>query len=420
MKIIHINCSDAGSTGKIISDISEYAFAEGHFSVLLCPTITTENNKVLEKYSVCFKNEQYINRRMGNVFGLQYGGAPHSTSCIKRHIEEILPDVVHIHSANCSMVNLYDLFSFLGKKGIPTIITNHAEFFYTGNCSHAKECEKWKFGCGKCPRLREATTSLFFDRTHEAWEKMKNAIHKIHDIRVVSVSPWVYERSSISPIMDSIPQLTIFNGINTSIFYPRTTRLKEQLGIKDSTKVILYVTAAFNPLEYKNKGGGYIVELAKRIEKEDAIVLVLGRSAKGAEDAIVGIDNLKYLGMVSNQNLLAEYYSIADVTVITSDRETFSMPVAESICCGTPVIGFKAGGPESIAYDKMSCFVDYGDISTLIHEVKDNWLDLKRKGAFSEYVTETKKMYSAENMARKYLDLYKEIVGFENRNSNIP
>ena len=41
---------------------------------------------------------------------------------------------------------------------------------------------------------------------------------------------------------------------------------------------------------------------------------------------------------------LAEYYSLVDVTVITSFHETFSMVVAESLSCGTPIVGFKAGG----------------------------------------------------------------------------
>jgi glycosyltransferase involved in cell wall biosynthesis len=37
------------------------------------------------------------------------------------------------------------------------------------------------------------------------------------------------------------------------------------------------------------------------------------------------------------------------------------MIVAESLCCGTPVVGFKAGGPESIAIDDYCVFVQFLD-----------------------------------------------------------
>ena len=43
-------------------------------------------------------------------------------------------------------------------------------------------------------------------------------------------------------------------------------------------------------------------------------------------------------------NFAQQLYSAVDLTLITSQRETFSMPVAESLCCGTPVVGFDTGG----------------------------------------------------------------------------
>ena len=39
------------------------------------------------------------------------------------------------------------------------------------------------------------------------------------------------------------------------------------------------------------------------------------------------------------------------------------MVTAESLCCGTPVVGFKAGAPEQIAIKEFSEFVEYGDLN---------------------------------------------------------
>lgn len=71
-------------------------------------------------------------------------------------------------------------------------------------------------------------------------------------------------------------------------------------------------------------------------------------------------DNVILLGKVTNQELLAKYYSMANLTILTSQFETFSMVCAESLCSGTPVVGFKAGAPEQISIQQYSEFVEYG------------------------------------------------------------
>lgn len=71
------------------------------------------------------------------------------------------------------------------------------------------------------------------------------------------------------------------------------------------------------------------------------------------------------IGNVSVQEKLTDWYSSAVLTIITSKREAFSMSVAERLCCGTPVIGFAAGEPESIALEEFSEFISCGDENIL-------------------------------------------------------
>ena len=203
-------------------------------------------------------------KRIAYVLGYQYGFAPVSTFKIKRIIEKENPNVIHIHSANCNVVNIYSLLRYLKQNKIPFIITNHAEFFYTGSCSHAFNCEKWKSGCGNCPQLRFAANT-WRDTTANAWKKMKKAFAGAKQCYVVSVSPWQKKRALESPIFSGVQQRCIMNGIDASIFFEKRF-LKE-----DDWRTVLFVTADFNTTDKYSKGGFYLLELARLLKNEKII-----------------------------------------------------------------------------------------------------------------------------------------------------
>ena len=255
--------------------------------------------------------------------------------------------------------------NYLAKNNIPTVITLHAEFQYTGGCGHAFECEKWKTGCGKCPVLSEATQSFIFDSTARTWKKQNECYSKFNsnNLAIVAVSPWLKDRAAQSPMLKSFPISYVYNGLDTSVFYRRENiegLKKKHLG-ECNKKIVLHVTANFDTTTENAKGGNYILDLANMMKDEPVkFVVVAGRHKFESLP-----DNVIFLGRTQNQDELAELYSIADASIITSKRETFSMPLAESLCCGTPVVGFLAGGPESIAIKEHSRFVEYGNTVAL-------------------------------------------------------
>ena len=104
--------------------------------------------------------------------------------------------------------------------------------------------------------------------------------------------------------------------------------------------------------------------------------------------------------------MLAAYYSMADLSVIASERETFSMPVAESLCCGTPVVGFKAGAPEQIALREYSAFVEYGDTDALYVAMQQMLCRSFDRERIAENAAER---YGSENMVAEYVRLYDEM-----------
>lgn len=406
MKVLQINCVyKNGSTGKIVYDIHNGLKDNDIESVIVYGRGLEINEKNVYKTSNEFIAK--LNNLRSRITGLQYDGAILSTNKILKIIKNESPDVVHLHCINGFFVNIYRLMDYLKVNNIPTIVTLHAEFIHTGNCGHAFECNKWKSGCGKCPYLKQSTHSLVFDRTHEAWVKMKGSFEGFNNIIITSVSPWLHERAKESPILSDKEHHVILNGIDTeTIFLPsKFQHLKEKHGLKNE-KIILHVTASFKS---EDKGGKYIIELAKKFINKNLKIIVIGNKDNNIELP----SNIIDVGRVENQKELAEYYSMADLTVITSRKETFSMVCAESLACGTPVVGFKAGAPEQISIPEYSEFVEYGDCNKLMGIIK-KWLNAK--GDFNPVIFEERReIYSRNIMVNRYMCLYNEVVNMNER-----
>ena len=402
-KVLFMNCACTGSTGKIIGDIADYAVLKGYENIL-CAPCAPGSNKNIKYYRTSLPKEQGIYRRLNYLYGFQYGLAPLSTARIKRIICKEKPDIIHIHCINGFMVDIYSLIGYIKKHHIPTVITNHAEFFYTGSCALAYECEQWMTGCKNCPREKQSTGGKIWKTAAAGWKRMEKAFSNWDRVIMVSVSPWVGKRAAMAPIVKSIPQAVVTNGVNTQVFtYRDPAALRRKYGFSPATKIIFHPTASFSDSEADRKGGRFVIELAKRFAGEDVVVLVAGRYA----DRLQLPDNMTMLGMLSDQKRLAEYYAMADVTVVAGKQETFNMPVAESLCCGTPVVGFLAGGPESIAIKKYSYFSEHGNVDLL----ENNLRKLLVSNLDAEMISnEAQQYYAASTMAEQYIGLYDRVL----------
>lgn len=331
-----------------------------------------------------------------------------TTHRIMRFIKNKKPDIVHLHCINGYLVDIVQLLEFLKDEGISTVITLHAEFMYTGGCGYSHECDKWMRiagGCGKCSYIgTEHPRSWFFDRTALEWERLRCAYDGFKNLTVVGVSPWSASRAGRSTFFSNSRVISINNGISEKVFHPEfNTQLSEELK-GDGKKTVLHVTANF---ESPNKGGhDYVLDCAKRLRNEPIKFIVIGRAANRDWP-----ENVKYLGQVKDKQKLAQYYTLADLTLLTSRKETFSLVTAESLCCGTPIIGFRAGGPESIAIEEYANFVKYGDKNALAEAVSDM---LAKKFERTVIAENAKKEYSIERMCDDYLSLYNECLTEKN------
>ena len=407
MKICQINCIyGIGSTGKITRDIHLSLLRQGFDSIVIAPLKNRFTNDQ-GVFVVSNKLIAYTSALLKRCLGMQFDWAHIQTLRIIGILRRERPDVVHLQCINGNNINIYMLLRYLAKNKIKTLYTLHAEFPYTGGCGNTMDCERWRTGCGHCPNLKAGTQSPLIDGTHRTWVKQKKiyTLFETDNLHFTAVSPWLLSQANQARMIGRFDKSVVMNGVDTEVFRYEMSNgeWRKRLGLSESEKILLYVTASFYPHEDNLKGGRFILELAQRLKETGVKIVVAANYGDGTNLP----DNILYIGRTNSQKELAALYSEADLTIITSRNETFGMPVAESLCCGTPVVGFKAGGPESISISEYSEFAEYSDVDAL-EACVDKWLN---KDVDSELVSQKAiKKYSKEEMTCNYITQYKKLI----------
>lgn len=328
-------------------------------------------------------------------------------------MERVEPDVIHLHALHGYYLNFPMLFDYINSREIPCVWTFHDCHAFTGNCGYFFDCEKWKTGCGSCPYLKNYPASQWFDRTGVMWRQKRELFTQGTKKVIVTPSLWLTEQAKQS-CFGKYPCITIHNGIDTKqVFYPRDRRAcREKYGFGREEKLILGIAVGYRD---ERKGAKYIIQLAKNMGSGAKVILIgwnrendcllVGSDGKKIADNIVTIPN------TSDADMLAEYYSMADVFVIPSLAENYATTTLEAMACGTPAVGFDVGGiPEQLTGGR-GIAVKAGDqarFDAAVESVLTGQAGLMDREALSAAVREEN---STERMTEAYERIYRELHG---------
>ena len=399
MKIAQIDVNyGSSSTGKIVSDLRVGLEESGHSVQAFFGRGPVSNIDAAHKISHDLEVGLHV---LGTrVTGFTGDYSPMATRNLIKALDTYKPDLVHLHDLHGYFVNINTVVNYLKKNNIPTVWTFHCEFMYTGNCGYALDCDKWQTHCEACPSLAEYPKTWFFDRTAKMFDVKYKMFDDFENLHIVSPSDWLARRIRKSVIAGSKDISVISNGLDLDVFYPRDPNdLRSNLKLKDQFTVLSVGSNFWSKL----KGGEWILKLAERMPQ--VLFVMVGVDSRPN----LAPDNVHMIPPVRDQNLLAEYYSAADVLLLTSSHETFSMVTAESLACGTPVVGFDSGAPKEVAPNGYGSFVTHGDIEGLQVYITGHMKQSNKKQS-SKYSDFAKKMYSKERMVQKYESIYKNLV----------
>jgi glycosyltransferase involved in cell wall biosynthesis len=118
-----------------------------------------------------------------------------------------------------------------------------------------------------------------------------------------------------------------------------------------------------------------------------------------------------HLGLLGDDRSLALAYSAADLYVSPSTEDAGPMVVNESLACGTPVVAYEIGtAADEVEQGINGWLARPGDSDALAHGLARILDSNEREQLRARSREVAAASYSPANVARRYLDLYAELI----------
>ena len=287
----------------------------------------------------------------------------------------------------------------LSRSGKPVVLTIRDMNPLTGGCHFFHGCENWERNCESCPQFVPKDVPL----PNAAFEA-KKVLWDFDNITVVVLSDHTAQLVKRSPLFQRCRIEKIPNPMDVSIFKPHDRELtRAEFGVPSGKRAIAYLPSFSSSVKGSAQAVKALRLLARDVPTKDCVVLCAGDLDERLDVPFETID----VGFISNKQRLARFYSAADVTLIPSTEETFSNTAAESVACGTPIVGFRVGAIPEIARGPRGRAVPVDDIDALAASLAAFTLaETATRSELHAYVAET---FGAEAIGRHYLRFFGDL-----------
>ncbi|CAN2038983.1 Glycosyltransferase [Candidatus Magnetomoraceae bacterium gMMP-15] len=342
----------------------------------------------------------FYNNRQETPYNLQW-----IPDFIQPSLNKLNPDIVHLHWICGGFIKIESL----ARINKPIVWTLHDMWAFTGGCHYSGECHNYCQSCGQCPQLSSQNIKNI---SHWVWNR-KQKVYNNLDLTVVTLSQWMTECVKNSSLFKNIRVKLIPNGLNLQQYKPIDKSLaRELLNLPHDKKLILF--GAMRATSDKRKGFQYLQPALQKLSAnfmQDMEIIVFG-SSKPENPPDFGFPS-HYLGVFHDDISLALLYSAADVFIAPSVEDNLPNTVLESIACGTPCVAFNIGGmPDMIDHKINGYLANPFEIEDLAQGISWVLKDSERHQKLCHNARQkAEKEFSQELQAKRYLELYQEILG---------
>ncbi len=393
-KLLQINVTaNWGSTGKIAEQIGTCAMSHDWESYMAYGRMMNPSQSLLIKVgSRLDVYKHYVENLVLDNEGLASRSA---TRRFLRKIEEIKPDIIHLHNIHDHWLNYEILFKYLNTTDIPILWTFHDFWAVTGHCAHfiRAKCDKWQIECKSCPLSKS-----LIDRSRRNFLLKKKLLLANNNLHIVAVSEWV--RGLVKKSFLSGNDIKVIpNGINLNVFRPQPK--SETEAMYEGKFIIMAVASQWK----SGKGLNDYIAMSSLL-KDDELIILVGvdeNTKKSLPVNIIGISR------TNSQNELALLYSRANVVTSFSSAETFGLTIVEAFACGTPVVAYNNTAQATLVNEDTGYLVPTGDYIAAYLAIQS--IRQKEKSHYSDACLRlVAECYDERQCTEKYINLYNDIL----------
>lgn len=358
MRYVQINSVPNGSTGSVMRRVEAGRLEAGDECWRMWGRGRPAEND--REFNYGMKAGVYLDALQTRLDGRAGFHSKAATKRLLAKLDEVRPDVVHLHNLHGYHVHVGMLFDWLAKSGCKVKWTLHDCWAFTGHCAHfiAVGCDRWRDGsCGvSCPQLGVYPSTISRSSVARNYAEKKKAFTLLPPDRMELFCPsrWLAGLVGESFLL-GYPVEVVHNTIDECAFKPTPSDFRELHGIGDR----LMVLGVASPWT-ERKGLSDFLRLADDLDGRYAVVLVglSKRQIRSVHGCGPKGCRVVALPRTSSASELAEIYTAADVFFNPTREDNYPTVNLEAEACGTPVVTYDVGGCRETVRQKGSATVD--------------------------------------------------------------
>lgn len=400
MRVLHISTYDKGGAAISCIRLHQQLLEAGVDSHLL--TIRKSRGDLKNHYSLAadmapkglvqrfkyrLRHRRYAQKKQGLLAGLpKISGLfslPFSPYDLAVHPAYQQADIIQLHW----VAGMIDYPTWASQNTKPTVWTLHDMNPITGGHHYETGYD-----------------AKAYHSIHDQMWQVKNQALQGQKISVCAPSRWLHKLAAESKLMGAFPQYYIPYSMPTEAFknYPKMLA-REVFGLPKDKKVLLFVA---NTLSEDRKGFHLLQAALQQLQNEDMALAVIGQHTEG----LAGLDQVYPLGWIQDEKLMALAYASADYFVMPSLEDNLPNTVLESICSGTPVIGFASGGIPDMIFEGLNGFLCKAPTTKDLIEGIKRGLTTPLKMSREQIRHDAVERYHESIAPQRYVQLYQDIL----------
>lgn len=389
MKYVQINAYSGAWAESIVFAKHKKLISEGNESWVFWARGNHKQDKYMKKIA-------YFPEICVDVLKTRFLGNPgfHSiriTKRLLRQLDQINPDIVHLHVLLGYYINVDLLFKWLAEHECQVVWTLHDCWAFTGHCIYFTYagCEQWESGCGlysECPLWNSYPETFKKNQVYNNYLKKKEIFTRIPRERMKLIAPSMWMADLVKrSFLCKYDVEVIHNSADKNTFKPTESTFKKLCKIEDKY-MILGIASKWS----ERKGLSEYVRLMDDLHNYNVAIVIVGINNRQIRDIkrflfskfdvhsqllvgnslfdkfhaeILSVDNnekIIFCKKTENKVQLAALYTAADVFFNPTKEDNYPTVNLESELCKTPVITYNTGGcAETISMKQSLTVVDY-------------------------------------------------------------